>query len=63
VPARAELQAGERLDRDGVGLDARDVAHDHRPGRLGQQPAHAGVEAGQVCAQERSADREGDHLG
>jgi hypothetical protein len=41
VPAGTELQAGQRLDRDRVGLDAADVDDDKGLGGARELRAHA----------------------
>jgi len=58
VTAGCELEARERVDRDGIHLDAADVAD----GDLGiarlQEAAHAVGEAGKVLVRDRSLDAE-----
>jgi len=58
VAAGCELEARERVDGDGIDLDAADVAD----GDLGiarlQEAAHAVGEAGKVLARDRSLDAE-----
>ena len=58
MAAGCELEARERVDGDGIHLDAADVAD----GDLGiarlQEAAHAVREAGKVLARDRSLDAE-----
>ena len=60
VTARGELEPGERVDRDRVGIDAVHIADGLVGVALLEQGADAGAEPGQVVARDRAMDRERD---
>jgi hypothetical protein len=62
VPARRELETGERVDRYRVGVDAADVAKDDVSPAPFQYRADPGAKSGQVGSGDRAADGEGDRL-
>ncbi len=62
VPPRGELKPRERIDRDRVGLDCRDVAHRDVCAAFAEQRADSLAEAGEVFAGDRAADGEVDRV-
>ena len=61
VAARGELQAGERVDRHGVGLDTPHVAAGDLGSARGEDRADALAEARQIRTRDRPVDRELEH--
>ena len=59
APARGELQASERVDRDRVRIDAVDVAGDDGAASS-EHGTDAIAETGKVLTADRAADGEGD---
>ena len=55
---RGELEPREGVDRDGVGVDAVDVAADVPAAALRQERADAVAQPGQVLPGDRAPDRE-----
>jgi hypothetical protein len=58
VAAGCELEARERVDGDGIHLDAADVADGDLGIARSQQVAHAVGETGKVLARDRPLDAE-----
>jgi hypothetical protein len=58
VPLRGDLEPRERVDRDGVGLDAPDVAVGQGRRVAGEQRADAPAEARKVASRDRASNRE-----
>ena len=58
LPLRGELEPRERVDRDGVRVDAVDVAADVAAAALRQERADAVAQPGQVLPGDRAPDRE-----
>jgi len=65
VPARAELEPGERFDGDRVDRYFGHVADERGPWVGRKEGAHPFVKAGQIGPLEWAADRDGDraHFG
>jgi hypothetical protein len=57
---RRELETRERVDRDGIRVDARDIAVDHDGRALSQHCADATAQSRKIGATDRAADGEGD---
>jgi len=60
VPVRRELQPCQRVDGDGIALDAVHVAEHGRLVGFPEQCAHASAEAREIGASDRAAYREAD---
>ena len=62
IPVRRELEPRQRVDGDGVGRDAANIAEELDRGILGKHPADAFAEPRQVFPRDRAVHGEVDGL-